>query len=106
MDAVADKSSLKPFVPLQRLRILVASPGDVAIERDHVSAVAEELNRGIAAQNGFVLEVVRWETHSRYRPTTADYLRSNRNHRHFRGNYVATVWCAKRRFGLRNRGGI
>ena len=48
---------------MQRLRLLVASPGDVRREREHVSALAEELNRGAAAQAGFVLEVVRWETH-------------------------------------------
>ena len=50
---------------MERLRVFVASPGDVAAERDHVQAVADELNRGIAAQAGFVLEVVRWETHAR-----------------------------------------
>jgi tetratricopeptide (TPR) repeat protein len=50
---------------LERLRVFVASPGDVAAEREHVKAVADELNRGIAAQAGFVLEVVRWETHAR-----------------------------------------
>jgi hypothetical protein len=50
---------------LERLRIFVASPGDVSIERDHVAAVAAELNRGTAAEAGFVLEVVRWETHAR-----------------------------------------
>jgi hypothetical protein len=48
---------------LQRLRILMASPGDVAKERNHASALAEELNRGMAAQAGFVLDMVRWETH-------------------------------------------
>ena len=47
---------------LERLRVFVASPGDVAAEREHVKAVADELNRGIAARAGFVLEVVRWET--------------------------------------------
>ena len=52
-------------IPLQRLRILLASPGDVERERDHVSALADELNRGVSAQCGFVLEVVRWETHVR-----------------------------------------
>jgi tetratricopeptide (TPR) repeat protein len=50
---------------LERLRVFVASPGDVAAERDQVKDVADELNRGIAAQAGFVLEVVRWETHAR-----------------------------------------
>jgi Domain of unknown function (DUF4062) len=50
---------------LERLRVFVASPGDVQAERGHAQAVADELNRGIAAEAGFVLEVVRWETHSR-----------------------------------------
>jgi hypothetical protein len=50
---------------LQPLRIFVASPGDVTAERDHVNAVADELNRAVAPEAGFVLEVVRWETHAR-----------------------------------------
>jgi hypothetical protein len=50
---------------VERLRVFVASPGDVAAERDHVNVVAEELNRGVAADAGFVLDVVRWETHAR-----------------------------------------
>jgi hypothetical protein len=50
---------------LERLRLFVASPGDVSLERDHVSTVAAELNRGTAADAGFVLEVIRWETHAR-----------------------------------------
>jgi hypothetical protein len=49
----------------ERLRIFVASPGDVSRERDHVNALADELNRGIASEAGFVLEVIRWETHAR-----------------------------------------
>lgn len=50
---------------LERLVIFVASPGDVAPEREHVKSIADELNRGIALQAGFVLDVVRWETHAR-----------------------------------------
>jgi Domain of unknown function (DUF4062) len=57
-------SKLGPSV-VERLRVFVASPGDVERERDHTSAVADELNRGVAADAGFVLEVVRWETHAR-----------------------------------------
>jgi hypothetical protein len=44
------------------LRIVVASPADVPAERDLVSSVVEELNRGIAADRGLRLEVSRWET--------------------------------------------
>src|SRR5438034_900746 len=50
---------------VERLRVMVASPGDVARERAHVAALAEELNRGVAADAGYVLEAVRWETHAR-----------------------------------------
>ncbi len=48
-----------------KLRVFVASPGDVAKERDIVSEVANKLNRpdGAATKAGIVLDVVRWETH-------------------------------------------
>ncbi|HEX3034715.1 MAG TPA: hypothetical protein VHT73_06205 [Thermodesulfobacteriota bacterium] len=44
------------------LRIVVASPGDVKAERDTLSGILEELNRGIAADRGLRLELSRWET--------------------------------------------
>ncbi len=44
------------------LRLVVASPGDVAMERDTVEAVVGELNRTLAADRGLCLEVHRWET--------------------------------------------
>ena len=50
---------------LQQLRMFVASPGDVARERDHVNDVADDLNRAVAPEAGFILETVRWETHAR-----------------------------------------
>ncbi|HJQ32920.1 MAG TPA: DUF4062 domain-containing protein [Pyrinomonadaceae bacterium] len=57
---------MKPATPfVERLRVFVASPGDVQRERAHVASLADELNRGVAAEAGFVLEVVRWETHAR-----------------------------------------
>lgn len=49
---------------LTKLKIFVASPGDVQEERDRLPVVIDELNRGVAAQNGLVLELVRWETHA------------------------------------------
>lgn len=52
-------------MPLIPLRIFVASPGDVAREREHVVAVVSELNQTTAQDAGFVLQVVRWETHAR-----------------------------------------
>lgn len=45
----------------QILRVVVASPGDVAPERKRLDAVVAELNRGVAAHNGFRLELVKWE---------------------------------------------
>lgn len=45
------------------LRIVVASPGDVQMERDLLdSRVIPELNRGIANTYNLVLELNRWET--------------------------------------------
>ena len=44
------------------LRIVVASPSDVQAERDALSGVVDELNRGIAGERGLRLELVRWET--------------------------------------------
>jgi hypothetical protein len=43
------------------LRVVVASPGDVQAERDLLSFVIDELNRGVARSRGFRLEVIRWE---------------------------------------------
>src|SRR5215471_18101175 len=50
------------MAPINLLRIVVASPGDVQAERDALPAVLDELNRGIAAAHGLRLELERWET--------------------------------------------
>jgi hypothetical protein len=47
-----------------KLRVFVASPGDVWKERQLLGDVIDELNRGIADEKGLVLELVRWETHA------------------------------------------
>jgi len=47
-----------------KLRVFVASPGDVAEERERLSSVIDELNQGIAGLRGLTLELVRWETHA------------------------------------------
>jgi hypothetical protein len=47
---------------LLQLKMVVASPSDVARERSIVEAVASELNRGIAEELGVQLKVLRWET--------------------------------------------
>jgi rod shape-determining protein MreB len=44
------------------LRIVVASPSDVQVERDVLPLVEDELNDGIAAERGVRVIVSRWET--------------------------------------------
>jgi hypothetical protein len=49
-----------------RVRIFLASPGDVAAERDQLAKVVQELNvtlSALAPAQGIVLELIRWETH-------------------------------------------
>ena len=41
---------------------MVASPGDVQVERNALLVVFEELNNGIARDRGLRLELARWET--------------------------------------------
>ena len=51
----------------QTYRVFVASPGDVAAERDALSKLVAELNQTISAvapEKGLTLEIVRWETHA------------------------------------------
>jgi len=50
------------MVTKRTLRIVVASPGDVQPERDLLSEVVDELNRGIADERGLTIELSRWET--------------------------------------------
>lgn len=47
-----------------RLRIFIASPGDVAEERDIVSLVVSELSRMFEDLLPYQLDAVRWETHA------------------------------------------
>ena len=47
-----------------KVRVFVASPGDVESERTSLSKIIDELNTTIAPDKGYVLELVRWETHS------------------------------------------
>ncbi len=49
----------------QLLGVVVVSPGDVATERDAVVSVVDELNRRVAASQGYHLTVWRWETDAR-----------------------------------------
>jgi formylglycine-generating enzyme required for sulfatase activity len=49
------------------IRVFIASPGDVAIERDHVSAVAAALNRTMADERDVQFRVFGWKTDVRPR---------------------------------------
>src|SRR5216683_2760313 len=46
-----------------KVRLFVASPGDVASEREHLARVVSELNVTIGSYKGLTVEFVRWETH-------------------------------------------
>lgn len=46
-----------------KIRLFVASPGDVHRERDSIAGVVEELNNTIGRNLGFVIDLVKWETH-------------------------------------------
>jgi hypothetical protein len=48
---------------VRKVRIFLASPGDVAAERKSVGQVVDDLNVGFASARDTVLELVRWETH-------------------------------------------
>lgn len=53
-------------IQYRKIRIFVASPGEVQSERDQLAKVVEELNltiSAIAPEKHIVLELVRWETH-------------------------------------------
>jgi hypothetical protein len=53
-------------IHVKKVRIFVASPGDVQSEREQLFKVINELNLTISAlapEKGIVLELVRWETH-------------------------------------------
>ncbi|MBZ5623836.1 MAG: NACHT domain-containing protein [Acidobacteriia bacterium] len=49
---------------MTRIRLVIASPGDVTPERDAVEKVCTELNRQLGRSNDFAIEVYRWETDS------------------------------------------
>jgi len=51
--------------PITKLRVFVASPGDVKRERAIAKKICDEINDGIASLKSLHLELVRWETHAR-----------------------------------------
>lgn len=50
---------------IQRIRILLSSPGNLKIDRDAVREVADQINGDSGRRDGFHIEVVSWETHTR-----------------------------------------
>lgn len=51
----------------KKVKVFVASPGDVQAERDELSKVVSELNltiSAIAPEKGIILELIRYETHT------------------------------------------
>lgn len=52
-----------PF-PVRAVRVLVASPGDLPVERDHVEEVLHRWNERRSEESGIVLLPLRWETGS------------------------------------------
>src|SRR5438093_1240130 len=55
----ARRRSIMPTV--EKVRIFLASPSDVAAERRYAAQIVEEINRTVAHSKGVILEVVRWE---------------------------------------------
>ena len=49
---------------VKKVRLFVASPGDVQRERDSIVRVVTELNNTIGYNLELVIELVRWETHA------------------------------------------
>lgn len=50
---------------IQRIRILLSSPGNLQNDRDAVWEVAGQINADSGRRDGFHIEVVSWETHTR-----------------------------------------
>lgn len=54
-----------------RIRILLASPGNLSEDREKVSEIVKHINLDNGQREGFVAEIVSWETHSR--PAAGEY---------------------------------
>ena len=49
---------------ITKVRLFLASPGDVQSERKQIDKIVTELNLGVAAQRNLIVELVKWETHA------------------------------------------
>lgn len=50
---------------IQRVRVLLSSPGNLTSDRQAVGEVAGQINEDSGRRDGFHIEVVAWETHTR-----------------------------------------
>jgi hypothetical protein len=50
---------------VKMIRVFIASPGDVSMEREAARQVVDEVNRSVALEKGVMLHVVGWETDAR-----------------------------------------
>lgn len=57
-----------------RIRILLASPGNLSKDRGKVFDIVRQINLDSGQRDGFIAEVVSWETHSR--PAAGEYAQS------------------------------
>lgn len=84
---------------MKRLKIFVASPSDVAEERDLVTIVVDELRRMLGGLRDVELETVRWETHAW--PDVDDDAQAVINKKI--GEYDVFIGVMWRRFGTPTR---
>jgi hypothetical protein len=84
---------------MRKLRVFIASPGEVAEERDLVSLIVEELRRNVARLVSVELETIRWETHAW--PDIGEDAQDVINREI--GDYDVFVGIMWRRFGTRTK---
>lgn len=49
---------------IKQIRVFVSSPNDMAEERDMVAAICDQISQDIGSVKGFVVDAIRWETHT------------------------------------------
>lgn len=96
---------------VEKLKIFLASPGDVNTERRHVEKVIEEINRTVAAALGVVLEVISSKNaFPGYGKDGQAILNEQIGNMHeyelFIGIMVEPDWHTDSTSEIRNRGGV
>jgi hypothetical protein len=49
---------------IEKYKVFLASPGDLANDRQSIEEVISELNTTYGSRNNLIIELVKWETHS------------------------------------------